>query len=353
MPNTLPILFAAVLCAPCSLVAQTSYISPSGFANVEGPVAEEEALGAIPGRYMQIHSDFVGRPMTIHGMTLRVDHFTALRSMVAQLKDYELYMGQGTGTISATFSANYVGTATLVNNSLTYSAYNSPYPHYYGYMEYDAAPKLYGGSSLFFSRPYVHSGKGPLVWELRKRGGISGPSPHDGFDDTQRFLHIGSNFSSAGSTICPGATPTTCMDFLPHYLLDIAGARLELGGTMYRTVGTRYAHFMLGVPSNSPGPIWQNFGLVSPLLIAPSAGLTKWVLPYQPWMTGLQISVQGFGQTSYGPGSQPYYWFATRAKTFTILPAHPLSPVHSVRENNSANAASGVVRRAGLIVRFG
>lgn len=115
---------------------------------------------------MQIHSDFVGRPMTIHGMTLRVDHFTAPRSMVAQLKDSELYMGQGTGTVSATFSANDVSTATLVNNSLTYSAYNSPYPHYYGYMEYDAAPKLYGSSARSRSLPSptrATVGIGPLA----------------------------------------------------------------------------------------------------------------------------------------------------------------------------------------------
>ena len=153
-----PVVFS--LLSASALCAQQA-VAPQHFTNASGFTSESGALGDTrsPYRYLQVHDDMNGRPMTIHALSFRRDDQTTTAYAAWNVVlDVFLSTAATTATaMSTTFDANHGANKTqgLAFGIVSFPATShGPIPRPFEFR-------------VPLTTPFLWSGTGGLCWEMR------------------------------------------------------------------------------------------------------------------------------------------------------------------------------------------
>ena len=149
----------ALLAFSSSAVAQ--FVSPAGYANLEGTSNNTFPFNATAFSYQQVHGDVQGSPRLIVGMAFRRDTgFTDFVTSTPRAITLDAFLGVGTfATAGTTYASNYSSAPTQV---ITNKTFNTP-----DWTKLSIARPAPFNFSIAFDTPYVYTGTSDLVWEFR------------------------------------------------------------------------------------------------------------------------------------------------------------------------------------------
>jgi hypothetical protein len=276
--NVLRLFFA--LCA-LAAPAFAQVVSPTHFTRASGSSYEAAPLGttATPHRYLQVHDDLNGRPMTIHGLSFRRDDQTAA-AFPAYTVIIDVFLSNAAttaATTSTTFDANHGANrvqstvlATVRFPATTHGVIPRPFEY-----------------RVPLATPFAWNGQGSLCWEIRVQSRTNSGTYY--FDDAAGSSlnpfpatnNIGQGCRSTGHTGNQYMTMTgSAVPNWPGRAVNLtyAGYNMEANGVVFLSIGFSAASYsgvplplllpgtdQPGVPSG-PCTLYNSMALVLPVL---------------------------------------------------------------------------------------
>jgi hypothetical protein len=219
----------SVAALTASLVAQTTIVSPAGFATVEGDSNNTFPFGGSTAasdvrRYMQIHADLGTTPRVITKLAFRATAqagtFTGTR-----VHDIEVYMGEGLPTSQRLpnfqYDLNYAApkTTVLPRTLVTWGPQ--------GQTVIPGPSPFNGSMDIVLATPFSYTGTRPLIWEVAYFGDVYTPT-------MARVDADGSSSTTAMSSITgPGCAATGSSTLMTHsYIVGDSAGTLMMNGTI-------------------------------------------------------------------------------------------------------------------------
>jgi hypothetical protein len=354
--------FLLPLMALAPLAAQT-VVSPNHYTTAEANSYSSDGFGTTttPNRYLEIHTDMQGSPITINKITYRRDGGSVNTTTMAA---YTILCDVFLSTAATTASAP---SATFDNNH----GANKQQVLSFGLVQFPVTQPGVMPRPWEYPIPlttaYAHAGAGPLCTELRissrtntgtnyldwTTGANTNPAPD------YRTFGTGCRYTATGSrvTISGGSSATWAQSSVT---LSMYGANVKANTLAYMSIGIS-DEFLGGIPlpfelpGTSAGPsgpcnIYNDILITIPTLANASGQTTVNLgLGVSPGYNGLSLFSQ---LISLDPAANNWGIVLSNGLQHHIIAPFTTGAVGEVYNNNGVGATGTVRANAGLVTKF-